>query len=167
MDFQIQLITAWIHLVQFFFLFHIPLPTRISKSSTLFNNILSNLTCLEEIDSHQCRINIFRPSPQFTFLADSLSKISAAKSNILRHDWRKFESNKFISDFYQTYWAKILCSEKSGANFSMNQYPSKMDSPLETHAPLKKLHKKIFKFFNKPWITHVFQNSIRKKNNIY
>ena len=103
MDFQIQLITAWIHLVQFFFLFHIPLPIRISKSSTLFNNILSNLTCLEEIDSHQCRINIFRPSPQFIFLADLLSKISAAKSNILRHDWRKFESNKFISDFYQTY----------------------------------------------------------------
>ena len=46
-----------------------------------------------------------------------------------------------ISDFDQTDWEKILCSEKSDVNFSMNQYLSKIDIPLETHPPLRKLNK--------------------------
>ena len=70
------------------------------------------------------------------------SKIPGAKSNILRYDWRKLESNKFISDFDQTDWEQILCSKKTDVNFSMNQYLSKIDTLLETHAPLKKLNKK-------------------------
>ena len=105
--------------------------------------------------------------PQFIFLKDFFSKIPATKSNILRHDWRKFESNKFISDFDQTDWEQILCSEKSDVNLSMNQYLSKIDSLLETHAPLKKLNKKELKFLTKPWITQGLQNSIKKKNNRY
>ena len=44
----------------------------------------------------------------------------------------------------------------------MNHYPSKIDSLLEIHAPLKKL-----KFLTKPRITQGLQNSITKKNNIY
>ena len=49
----------------------------------------------------------------------------------------------------------------------MNQYLSKIDSLLETHAPLKKLNKKELKFLTKPWITQGLQNSIKKKNNVY
>ena len=49
----------------------------------------------------------------------------------------------------------------------MNQYLSKIDRLLETHAPLKKLNKKELKFLTKPWITQGLQNSIKKKNNIY
>ena len=33
--------------------------------------------------------------------------------------------------------------------------------------PLKKLNKKELKFLSKPWITQGFQNSIKKKGNIY
>ena len=49
----------------------------------------------------------------------------------------------------------------------MNEYLSKIDSLLDTHAPSKKLNKKELKFLTKPWITQGLQNSIKKKNNIY
>ena len=100
-------------------------------------------------------------------LKDFFSKIPTVKSNILKHDWRKFESDKFISDFNQTDWEQILCTEKGDANFSMNQDLSKIDSLSEIHAPLKKLSKKELKFLTKPWITQGLQNSIKRKNNIY
>ena len=48
----------------------------------------------------------------------------------------------------------------------MNQYLYKIDSPLETHAPLKKLNKSQLKFLTKSWITNGLQNSIKKKKNI-
>ena len=78
------------------------------------------------------------------------------------------ECNKFISHFDQTDWEQILCSEKSDVNFSMNQFVSKIDNPLETlKKPLKKLNKKELKFITKLWITQGLQNSIKKKNNIH
>ena len=49
----------------------------------------------------------------------------------------------------------------------MNQYLSKIDSLLETYAPLKKLDKKELRFLTKPWITQGLQNSVKKKNFIY
>ena len=41
-----------------------------------------------------------------------------------------------------TDWEQVLCSEKSDVKFSMNQYLSKIDRLLETHAPLIKLNQK-------------------------
>ena len=64
-------------------------------------------------------------------------------------------------------WKQILYSEKIDVNFLMNQYLSKVDDLLETHAPLKKLNKNELKFLTKPWITQCLQNSITMKNNIY
>ena len=46
----------------------------------------------------------------------------------------------------------------------MNEYLSKIDSLLDTLVPIKKLNKKQLKYFSKPWITHVLQNSMKKKN---
>ena len=63
-------------------------------------------------------------------------------------------------------WEQILCSKKSDDYFSMNEYLPKIDSLLETYAPLKKLDKKEMKFLTKPWITYGLENSIKKKNTI-
>ena len=125
-----------------FLLPHLLLPTRISKTSMLIDNIFSNSTSLEESKSGNVTSTFSDHLPQFIFLKDFFSKIPAVKSNILRHDWRKFESNKFISDFDQTDWEQILCTKKSDVNFSMNQCLPKIYSLLEIHAPLKKLDKK-------------------------
>ena len=94
-------------------------------------------------------------------------KIPAAKYNILRRDWKKSESSKFIYDFNQINWEQILYNEENDVNFSVNEYLSKIDSLLDTHTPIKKLNKRKLKFFTKPWITKGLQNSIKKKNNIY
>ena len=66
-----------------------------------------------------------------------------------------------------TDWEQVLCNEKSDVKFSMNQYLSKIDRLLETHAPLIKLNQKELKFLSKPWVKQDMQNSIKKENNIY
>ena len=150
-----------------FLLPHILLHTRISKTSILIDNIFSNSTTLEEIESGNVTSTFSDHLPQFILLKDFSLKNPAVKSNILKHDWRKFESNKFISDFNQTDWEQILCTEKSDVNFSTNQYLSKIDNLLEIYAPFKKLNKKELKFLAKQWNTQGLQNSIKKENNIY
>ena len=67
-----------------FLLPHILLPTRISKTSTLIDNIFSNSTSLEEIESGNVISTFSDHLPQFIFFKYFFSKIPAAKSNILR-----------------------------------------------------------------------------------
>ena len=80
----------------------------------------------------------------------------------MRRDWKKFESSKYISDFNQTYWEQILYNVENDVNFSMNEYLSKLDSLLDTRAPIKKLNQNELTFLPKPWITKGLQNSIKK-----
>ena len=136
-----------------FLLLLIFLPTKISKTSTLIDNISSNLTSLEEIESGNVTSTFSDHLPQFIFLPDFFSQIPVTKSNILRRDWKNFESSKFICDFNQINWEQILCSEENDVTFSINKYLSKIDSLLDTHAPFKRLSKKELKFLTKPWIT--------------
>ena len=93
------------------------------------------------------------------FLPDIFSKVPVTRSNILRRDWKKLESSKFISDFNQINWEQILYNEDNDVNFSMNKYLSKIYSLLDTHALIKKLKKKELKFLIKPWITQGLQST--------
>ena len=99
-----------------FLLPHILLPARISKTSTSIGNSFSKLTSLEEIESVSVTSTFSDHFQQSNFLKD----LSAAKPNISSYDWRKIESYKFISDFDQTDYEQILCTEKRDVNFSMN-----------------------------------------------
>ena len=90
-----------------FLLPHILLPARIYKTSTLIDNIFLNSASLEEIESGNVTSTMSDHLPQYIFLADFFSKIPVMKSNILRHDWKKFESSKFISDLNQINWEEI------------------------------------------------------------
>ena len=103
-----------------FFLLHIHLPGRISKTSTLIDNIFSNSTSLEDTESGNLTSTFPDHLPHFILLKDFFSKIPATKFIIFRHDWRKFESNNFIPDFDQIDWEQILCSEKSDVNLPIN-----------------------------------------------
>ena len=42
-----------------------------------------------------------------------------------------------LSDFSEINWEQILYSLENDVNFLMNEYLSKVNSPLDTHAPLK------------------------------
>ena len=88
------------------------LPHIYLKTSTLIDNIFSNSTSLEEIESGKVTLTFSDHLLQFIVLKDFFLKILAVKSNILRHDWRKFESNKFISDFDQTNGSKFYATRK-------------------------------------------------------
>ena len=77
------------------------LPTRISKTSTLIDNIFSNSFSLEKIESDNIISTFSGHLSRFIFLPGFFSKIPVTKSNILRHDWKKFESSRFIFDFNQ------------------------------------------------------------------
>ena len=72
---------------------HILLPKGISKASTLIDNV-SNSTSLEEIESGNVTSTFSDHLPQFIFSKYFFSKLSIAKSNILRYDWRKFVARK-------------------------------------------------------------------------
>ena len=87
---------------------------------------------MNQVISHQDFRTIFH---NLFFLPDFFSKNPVTKSNILRRDWKKFESSELISDFNQINWEQILCNEENDVNISMNKYPSKIDSLLDTHAP--------------------------------
>ena len=134
------------------------LPTRISKTSTLIDNIFSNPTCLEETESGNVVSTFSNHLAQFILLPDFLSKLPGTKSNILRRGWKKIESSKLISDFNQISWGQISYNEENDINFSTNEYLSKIDSLLETHVPFKKL-----KFLSKPGITQGLQKSVKRK----
>ena len=107
---------------------------------------------------------MLRTSSSLFFYQLFSSKIPETKSNILRCDWKKVESSKFISDFNLINWKQMLCNKENAVNFSMNKYLSKIDSLLDTHAPFKKLNKKELKFLTKLWMTQGLQNPIKNKN---
>ena len=118
------------------------LPTRISKTSTLIDNNFSNLTSLEETELGNVTSTFSNHLLQFIFSQDFFSKVPGTKSNILRRDWKNFESSKFISDFNQIKWKQILYNDNNDVNFSMNEYLSKTNSLLDAHAQLKNLTKR-------------------------
>ena len=104
------------------------LPTRISKISTLIDNIFSNLTSLEETELSNVTSTFSDYLPQCISLPDFFSKVPGTKSSIQRRHWKKFESSKFISDFNQINWEQILYKENNDVNLSMKKYLSKIDS---------------------------------------
>ena len=77
------------------------LPTGISKTYALIDNIFLNSTSLEETESGNLISTFSDNLPECMFLPDLFSKIPVTKSYILRHDWKKIEISKFMSDFNQ------------------------------------------------------------------
>ena len=63
---------------------------------------------LNQVMSH----NIFRPSPTIYFLKKLFLTNTSRETQYIKHDWRKFESNTFISDFGQTDSEKIFSARK-------------------------------------------------------
>ena len=141
-------------------------PTRItSHSKTLIDNIFSNYIS-HEIISGNITATISDHLPQFSFVPNILSNPSTQKSNYYERDWSKFKQENFILDYFDKDWADLLQIDQQNVNFSMDIFLNKMDSILNTHAPLKKVNKYKLKFKTKPWITPALQKSISIKNNL-
>ena len=66
------------------FLPHILLPTRISKTSTLIDNIFSNSTSFDEIESCNITSTFSGHLPQFIFFLNFFSKESSRKIQYIK-----------------------------------------------------------------------------------
>ena len=66
------------------FLPHILLPTRISKTSTLIDNIFSNSTSFDEIESCNITSTFSSHLPQFIFFLNFFSKKSSRKIQYIK-----------------------------------------------------------------------------------
>ena len=76
----------------------------------------------------------------------------------------KFDHEALLRDFQNINWNEVINVTKNDAKFSMNNFLSKINQLLDTHAPLKKLSNKEFKQKLKPWITAHIISKIDEKN---
>ena len=149
-----------------FFFSYILNPTRItSHSKTLIYNIFSN-DISHEITYGNINTTISDHLPQFSFVSNILPNSSTQKSNFYERDWSKFKQENFILEYFDKDWADLLQIDQQNVNLSMDIFLNKMDSILNTNAPLKKVNKYKLKFKTKPWITPALQKSISIKNNL-
>ena len=66
-----------------------------------------------------------------------MSNPSTQKSNFYERDWSKFKQENVILDYFDKDWANLLQIDQQNVNLSMDIFLSKIDSILDTHAPLK------------------------------
>ena len=98
---------------------------------------------------------------------DFFSTLPPSKYNIKTHDWKNFNSHKFLEEFNITNWDENLQLNKNSVNVSFNNYLDIINTLITEHVPIKKLNKKQWKFLQKPWLTRGIQNSIQKKNRLF
>ena len=109
-----------------------------SHSKIVIDNIFSNFI-FAEIISGNITGTISDHLPQFTFVPNILSNLSAQKSNYYERDWSKFKQENFILDYFDKDWADVLQIDQQNVNLSLDSFLNNINSILDVHAPLKKL----------------------------
>ena len=125
-------------------------PTQLTgHSKALIDNIFFNLTPCEVISGNVTATT-----------SDHLPQLLIAL-NVFANPF----SNKSNS-FERTDWEALLKIEQQNINFFLETYLSKINSLLDTHAPLKKNSKYKLTFKTKPCITPGLQKSFAVKNKL-
>ena len=125
-------------------------PTQLTgHSKALIDNIFFNLTSCEVI-SDNVTATISDHLPQFLIALNVFANPFSNKSN----------------SFERTDWEALLKTEQQNINFFLETYLSKINSLLDTHAPLKKISKYKLTFKTKPCITPGLQKSFAVKNKL-
>ena len=87
-----------------FFLPNIVFPTRIvGESKTLIDNIFTNHLNLETV-SGNITASISDHLPQFSIVPNIFADSPTPKLNIYERDWKQFNQQEFILDFFSTDW---------------------------------------------------------------
>ena len=121
-----------------YFVLYIFHPTRItSHSKTLIDNIFPNYIS-HEIISGKITATISDHLPPFSFVPNILANLFIQKSNVYERDWSKCKQENFILGYFDKSSTDLLQIDQQNVNLSMNT-SNKIDSTLDTHAPLKKL----------------------------
>ena len=125
-------------------------PTQLTgHSKALIDNIFFNLTPCEVI-SGNVTATTSDHLPQFLIALNVFANPFSNKSN----------------SFERTDWEALVKIEQQNINFFLETYLSKINSLLDTHAPLKKISKYKLTFKTKPCITPGLQKSFAVKNKL-
>ena len=79
----------------------------------------------------------------------------------------KIWSRKCYSWLFFCWLGDLLKIDKVSVDNSTKTYLDKINTFLDTYAPLKRINKYKFKFKSKPWITFALQKSIPVKNKLF
>ena len=141
-------------------------PTQLTgHSKALIDNIFFNLTSCEVI-SGNVTATISDHLPQFLIALNVFANPFSNKSNSFERNWSNFNQENFILDYFSIDWEALLKIEQQNINFFLETYLSKINSLLDTHAPLKKISKYKLTFKTKPCITPGLQKSFAVKNKL-
>lgn len=145
----------------------ISIPTRITNTSkTVIDNILVSLFP-HKIRCGNLTVSISDHLPQFLIL-DSLSVPNINSGNEkFYQDWKNFNRENFILDFFSVDWTKELELHKRDPNFSFSAFYSLLTSLIDRNVPIRKMTKKQIKTSLKPWITKGIKTSIYQRNKFY
>ena len=143
----------------------ISLPTRVTPTSqTLIDNILISPT-LNSVRCGNLTVGISDHLPQFLFLDNSVT-ISSSENKFYR-DWKNFDRENFILDFFDFDWTLAIDLEREDPDYSFNVFFDKLTSLIDKHVPSKVMSKKQAKTNQKPWITKGIKTSIYFRNKLF
>ena len=139
------------------FLPYIIQPTRVaSNSKFIINYIFSNVISTDIISGN---LKAFAP--------DIFRNSTSSKSNYFERNWRKFNQDNFILDYFSINWKNTINLQKNDVDHSLQSFFDSVNDLLKIHAPYKKVKKYKLKFREKPWISSGIQKSISIKNSIF
>ena len=107
------------------------LPSRISYSSALIDNIFCNLTHTIKSISGNLTSTVSDHLPQFLISLGLLSNAPPSKYNIYTYDRKKFDEEKFILEFNSQDWDNILALDKGNVSETIKNYLKSLNNLLE------------------------------------
>ena len=112
----------------------ISLPTRITQNSqTLIDNILISPTH----DFVQCgnlTVGLSDHLPQFLFLDRSKQNLNSESSRLYQ-DWKNFDRENFILDFFEFDWISAINLEREDPDYSFNLFFENLSDLINKHVP--------------------------------
>ena len=104
------------------FLSYIIQPTRVTfNSKTIIDNIFSNIISTNII-SGNLTAAIFDHLPQFLIAAEIVRNSPCSKSNYFERDWRNFNQQNFILDYFSVNRKNVINLEKNDVNHSLESF---------------------------------------------
>ena len=147
-----------------FLLPSISLPTRVTAtSSTLIDNIFFSLSKYK-VSSRNLLIGISDHLPQYLIFEQNTYACTSKPIQYI--DWKKFDKDRFTSDFRNIDWNNLLSLGLQDPDTAFNNFFNSVNALVDQHVPIKTLLKRKIKKSSKPWITKGIRVSIKVRDKL-
>ena len=146
-DFKINLLNYDIHpptnefldsLSSHYFLPHILQPSRATTNPKTLVDIFPNMA-VPNIISGNLTASTSDHLPQYLVAPNIFFNASYPKSNNYERDWSRFDQENVVLDYFSVEWDNFLLSPNTNTEKSYKTFLEKLESLLDTYAPLKKI----------------------------